>query len=165
MKISFSLLVIAVMLSSCIDKSQTKAKEQAAQIKAAIKPGTVATTTSGYTMNAKINGKDWVASSMMPPDTASRIVSYYENEYIGLPYSKSDMMTGKKIMIGEDNAVDISLNDGCLWTNSKGQITITKMDDSWAEGTFFITTVCSGTGKVFEVTDGFFRIPIVKINE
>jgi hypothetical protein len=162
MKQTIFILLIASMLSSCNSNSQTKATEKAMEIQSAIKPGTVATNSNDYTMTAKIDSKDWVASSMMPPEAAGRIVGHYENEYIGLPYSKTDMVVGKKISIDEDNAVDLSLNDGCLYTNTKGEIEITKVGDSWAEGKFFFTTICSSTNKAVEVTDGFFRIPISK---
>ena len=160
MKQTISILLITVLFSSCGNSEQTKAVEQAKQIQSDIRPGTVSTTASGYTMNAKINGKDWVASSMMPPDASGRIVGYYDNGYIGLPYSKTDMVAGKKIMIGEDNAVDLSLNDDCLWTSPKGEIEITKVDDNAAEGKFFFTADCNSTNKTVKVTDGFFRIPL-----
>ncbi len=162
MKQTISILFITLILISCVNNNQSKAIEQAAQIQSAIKPGTVATTASGYTMNAKINGSYWEASSMMPPDAAGRIVGYYEKEYIGMPYSKTDMVVGKKIIISDDNAVDLMLNDGCLYTNLKGEIEITKVDDSWAEGKFFFTTTCNSINKAVEVTEGFFRIPFAK---
>ena len=82
MKQIISLLFIAGMLYSCNNSNQSNAAEQATQIQSAIKPGTVATTTGGYTMNAKINGSNWVASSMMPPDVAGRIIRYYENDHV-----------------------------------------------------------------------------------
>jgi hypothetical protein len=161
-KQTISILLITTVIYSCGNSQQTKAVEQAKNIQAAVKPGSVATTTSGYTMNAKINGSDWVASSMVPPDAAGRIVGYYKNNYIGLPYSKTDLAAGKKIILGENEAADIFLADGCSYPLTKGEIEITKVDDKWAEGKFFFTAVCSSTGKAVEVTDGFFRIPVSK---
>jgi hypothetical protein len=162
MKKNISILLTAIFFYSCGSNRQTKAIEKIAQIKNAIKPGTVGTTTSGYTMNAKINGSNWVASSVMPPAVAGRIVGYYDKDYIGLPYSKTDMAVGKKISIGEDNAVDLSLNDGCLYINTKGEIEITKVDEQWAEGKFFFTATCNNKNKAVEVRDGFFRILLLK---
>ncbi len=162
MKQTTPILITIFILTSCGNSSQTKAIEQAKLIQAGIKPGTVATGSNDYTMTAKIDSKDWVASSMMPPDAAGRIVGYYNDQYIGLPYSKTDMVTGKKIMIGENEAVDLSLNNGCLWKDAKGKMEITKVDDNAAEGKFFFTSICSGTGKSVEVTDGFFRIQFSK---
>lgn len=161
-KKSISILLIASILYSCGSNSQTKAIEKVAQNKDTIKPGAIATTASGYTMNAIVNGSYWTASSMMPSEAAGRVVGYYENDYIGLPYSKIDMVAGKKIIADADNAVDLSLNDGCLYTNPKGQIEIIKVDGSWAEGKFFFSTTCSSTNKTVKVTDGFFRIPLAK---
>jgi hypothetical protein len=162
MKKTISILLIATIFFSCGNSSQNKAIEQAKQIQSAIKPGTVATTTDGYTMTAKINGEDWVASSMMPPDAAGRIVGYYNDQYIGLPYNKTNMVAGKKITIDENEAVDLSLNSGCLWKDAKGEMEITKVDDNAAEGKFFFTAICSSTGKAVEITDGFFRIQVSK---
>jgi hypothetical protein len=155
---SYFLVIVSVVLHSCGNSQQTKAVELAKQIQLAIKPGAVAVTTSGYTMKANINGKNWVASSMMPPDAAGRIVGYYNNEYIGLPYTRSDLVVGRKIIIGGDNAADLLINNGCLWKEQKGEMEITKVDANAAEGKFFFTVICSSTGRAAEVTEGFFRI-------
>src|SRR5687767_13622332 len=105
MKQTMSIFMIAVILYSC----GNSAVEQAKQVQSAIKeniPGTVATTTGGYTMKAKVDGKDWTAGSMMPPEAAGRIIGYFdEGEYIGLPYSKSSFIAGKKNVFGENYAV------------------------------------------------------------
>ena len=50
-----SVLFMAVILYSCGNNKQNKEKH-ATQIENTFKPGTVATTANGYTMNAKING-------------------------------------------------------------------------------------------------------------
>jgi hypothetical protein len=162
MKIIISILFIAAVLSSCSSNSQTRVHKKAAEIKEAIKPGATATTASGFTMNAKINGSYWVASSMVPPDAAGRIVGYYKKQYIGLPYNKTSIATGKKIILNEDEAADIFLDDGCLYPLTKGEIEIIKVDGSWAEGKFFFTTSCSSINKVVKIKDGFFRIPFTK---
>jgi hypothetical protein len=162
MKIIISILFIAAMLSSCSSNSQTKAHKKAAEIKEAIKPGATATTASGFTMNAKINGSYWVASSMVPPDAAGRIVGYYKKQYIGLPNNKTGMVAGKKIILNEEDAADIFLDDGCLYPITKGEIEIIKADDKWAEGKFFFTTICSSINKVVKIMDGFFRILFTK---
>jgi hypothetical protein len=99
-----------------------------------------------------------VASSMMPPSVASRIVGYYNDEYIGLLYSRINMVIGKKIIINEDNAADFFINNACQWKDPKGEIEITKADNNTAEGKFFFTTKCSSTSEVVKITDGGFRI-------
>ena len=55
MKQIISVLFMAVILYSCGNNKQNKEKH-ATQIENTFKPGTVATTANGYTMNAKING-------------------------------------------------------------------------------------------------------------
>lgn len=154
---------LIITLPACKNKSQSDASKQAKQVQSAIKeniPGTVATTGDGYTMKAKLDGKDWTATSMMPPEAASRIIGYMNGEYIGLPYDRRYLAVDKKITFGEDNAVDLSTNDAGILGGRKGEMQITKIDENWAEGTFFFTASTSGSNKTVEVTDGFFRIPL-----
>ena len=156
---------LIITLPACKNKSQSGALEQAKQVQSAIKenkPGTVVTTADGYTMRAKIDGKEWTATSMMPPETAGRIVGYMNAEYIGLPYDKGSLAMGKKNIFGEANAVDLSTDDAGSLGGRKGEMQITKVDENWIEGTFFFTASTSGSNKTVEVTDGFFRIPSAK---
>jgi hypothetical protein len=163
MKQTISILLVAVLLSSCGNSDQNKALETAKDIQSAIKPGTVATTAGGYTMRAKLDGKDWTATSLMPPEAAGRIIGYNNEEYIGLPYNSRYLVPGKKITFGDANAVDIATNDDTgIWGGRKGEMEITKVDDNWAEGKFYFTATTSNSNKTLEVTDGFFRIPVGK---
>jgi hypothetical protein len=164
--ISISLFIVAALLSSCGKSDQDKAVEQAKQIQSALKeirPGTIATSADGYAMKAKLNGKNWVATSMMPPDEAGRIVGYLNDEYIGLPYDRRYLVVGKTIKFGDSQAVDLATNDEVgLWGGRKGEMQITKVDETAAEGTFFFTASASQTSKTVEVTDGSFRILLRK---
>jgi hypothetical protein len=162
MKYTIALLFTATVFYCCTGNSQTKAAEKVTEIQVAIKPGTVAVSGTAYVMTAKINGKEWAAASMIPPQAAGRIIGYYNDEYIGLPYSKSSLVKGKIIVLGEDEAADLFIKNGCLFKDVKGKIEIIKADENSAEGKFYFTTVCSSTNIKFSVTDGFFRIPIAK---
>lgn len=162
MKYTIAILFISGILFSCGSNSQTKAAEKLKEIQAAIKPGTISTSAIGYLMTAKIDGKAWSATSMVPPQEAGGIIGYYKEEYIGLPYSKSSLIKGKIIALGEDEAADLFIKNGCLFKDVNGKIEITNVDANWAEGKFYFTTVCSSTNQMFSVTDGFFRIPISK---
>ncbi|HTE34293.1 MAG TPA: hypothetical protein VK666_28130 [Chryseolinea sp.] len=163
MKQATSILLMAALLSSCGNSNQSKALEEAKDVQSVIKPGTVATTAGGYTMTAKLDGKDWTATSLMPPEAAGRIIGYNNGEYIGLPYDRRDLVAGKKITFGEDNAVDLGTNeDAGIWGGRKGEMEIVKVDDSWAEGKFRFTATTSSSNKTVEVTDGFFRVPVGK---
>jgi hypothetical protein len=162
MKKIISILMITTILHSCSNSEQKTAD----QVQTAIKentPGSIPTAPDGYTMKAKLDGKKWDAVSMMPAEAAGRIIGYSYGEYMGLPYSNSDMVVGRKTMFGPDNAVDLSTNDNAgMWAGQKGEMEITKVDDNWIEGKFFFTATSSGSGKTIEVTDGFFRIPVEK---
>jgi hypothetical protein len=162
MKQTLFILGISFFIALTACNSQSDASKKAKQVQTAIKenkPGTVATTAEGYTMRAKLDGKEWTATAMMPPETAGRIIGYMNAEYIGLPYDKGNLVSGKKNTFGEDNAVDLSTNDAGMLGGRKGEMQITKVDENWVEGTFFFTAGTSGSNKTVEVTDGFFRIP------
>jgi hypothetical protein len=166
MKQTISILILAAMLYSCGNNSQNKALSDAKEVQSAIKqmqPGGIPTTEGGWTMKAKIDGKDWVANSIIPPDIAGRISGDNNGESIGLPYDRRDMVVGKKIKFSENNGVDLMTHDDVgIWGGRKGEMEITKVDDNWAEGKFSFTGSASSTTKTVEVTDGFFRISMAK---
>jgi hypothetical protein len=121
--------------------------------------GAIPATLGGFTMTAKINGKPCRAHAMMPPGKAGEIVGFYEGDkYIGLPYSKANMLTGKKINFGDENA-DLTTNDNVqVWNGRKGQMEITKVTGQWVEGKFYFTGYSYDNKKTINVADGFFRI-------
>ena len=126
-------------------------------------PGSIATSEDGYYMKAKINGKQWTADGMMSPKVAGRIIGYFNGESISLPYDLRNMAEGNKITFSENNATDLFTNDDVgIWGGRKGEMLVTKADDKFAEGTFHFTASASSTNNTLEVTDGFFRIPIIE---
>ena len=155
---------IAIILSLGSCNSQQTAKQQAIAEKNAIeaaRPGTVAAKSGGWTMTAKIDGKDFAASSLMPPEASDRIIGYYKTAYIGLPYDRRDMVVGKKITFGENNAVDLSVvGDDDFYGGYSGEMVITKVENGWAEGIFNFNASSHRSSKKYTVTDGFFRIAI-----
>ncbi len=119
---------------------------------------TTSSAENGREMTATVNGKQWTAISMMPPETAGRIVGHNGKEYIGLPYNKSYLQAGKKIMLGEDEAADIFFTGVGLATTNSGEMEITKVDGHVAEGRFYFTCTENSSGKKIEITNGFFKI-------
>ena len=166
MKKTISILMMAVMLYSCGNSSQNKTQEEAKQLAAGIQkmmPGGIPTTAGGWTMTAKIGGRDWTASSIMPPEETGRIVSDNNGEKIGLPYDRRYLVVGKKIKFSDHNAVDLFTNDEvAVWGGYVGEMEITKVEADWVEGKFFVTGKASftDTSRRVEITDGFFRISI-----
>jgi hypothetical protein len=126
-------------------------------------PSAIAVSTGGYTMTAKINGKDCTATFMMPADETGQIVGFYSGDkYIGLPYDKSFFAVGKKISF-EDHHADLTTNDDVqVWSGRKGEMEITKVNGKWAEGKFSFTGYSYDNKKTILVTNGFFRIAIGK---
>ena len=164
MKQTISILVLVIMFSYCGNQSSAiKDQQQAMEVLKSVTPGTVPTTSDGFTMKAKLNGKEWSATSMMPPVAPSRIIGYNNGEYISFPYDRRNMVIGKKTTFTQDYAVDLTTDDDVkFWGGRKGEMLITKVDDNMAEGTFFFTASASGSTKTIEVTDGFFRILFAK---
>jgi len=165
MKFSILSTLLLFLLSSC-NSQQTEARKQAEVVKNAIiqaRPGTMATKEGSWTMTARIAGKKWTASAIMPPAAAGRIVGYYQEESIGLPYDIRYMVVGKIIKFHEGNAVDLMTNDDIgIWGGRKGEMEITKVEGDWAEGKFYFTGSTSRSTKTVEVTEGFFRISMKK---
>jgi hypothetical protein len=166
MKQTLLFLIVAAVLSSCGNSIQNKAASEAKQLQSEIKkmmPGGIPTTEGGWTMTAKIDGRNWKATSIMPPEAAGRIIGDNNGEGFGFPYSTSAMVVGKKTIFRQGNAVDIStIENGEIefWAGYKGEMEITKVDADWAEGKFFVTGSTSESDKIVEITDGFFRISI-----
>lgn len=129
----------------------------------AIRPGTIATSATGFSMKAKLNGKAWSATSMIRPEAAGRILGYKGEDYLGLPFHRSHLAVGKVIKFGHDQAVDLSVgDDDLLWAGRTGEMKYTKIDATSAEGVFFFTATARGTTKTIEVTEGTFRILLGK---
>jgi hypothetical protein len=125
--------------------------------------GAIATTAGGYSMTAKINGKDCKASFMMPPDETGQIVGFYNGDkYIGLPYNRKYFVAGTKISFSDQHA-DLTTNDDVqVWSGRKGEMVITKVTGKWAEGSFYFTGYSYDNKKNIAVTNGFFRIAFGK---
>jgi hypothetical protein len=162
------ILAIAGMLSSCGSSTESKAMEdqkEALKITAeTLDQNRIPAKEGEWTMTAKIDGKEWNATSFFPLDFQDRIHGFYkEEESISLPYDKRQMKVGGKIIFGEDHvALLFPTGDEVIWDGKKGEMEITKVDKGWAEGKFFFTAITSTTSKPKEVTDGFFRIAIGK---
>lgn len=158
----YSLLVFSmvVVFASCKSKAENDAIKTTTDVQATLKqysPGEVPTSSQGYTMRAKINGKDWEAATMMPPEKPSRIIGSNNEDFISFPYDRRMMVVGDKTKFGEGMSPDMYMLDD-MWGAKTGELEITKVTDDFAEGTFFFTASQSTSDKTVAVTDGFFRI-------
>lgn len=158
MKKLFALATIAILVFTSAEKSiaQNHTPNN-------LPPGAFSTTAGGWAMTAKINGKDYKAHSMMPPDKAEQIVGFYNGDkYIGLPYIIKYFVAGKKISLDDYNADLTTADDVQVWNGRKGEIEITKVTGDWVEGKFFFTGYSYDNKHTIEVTNGFFRIAFAK---
>jgi hypothetical protein len=165
MKKILSIFIATAMLSSCGNSAQNKTVSDAKELASAIKemqPGGIPTSAGGWTMTAKIDGKDWSANSTMPLEATGRIIGDNNGVSISLPYDRREMTVGYKNKISHNNAVDIfTKDDVAIWGGYAGEMEITKVDGDWVEGKFYVTgTTSSASDKKIEITDGFFRISL-----
>ncbi|HEY8690316.1 MAG TPA: hypothetical protein VIM07_13855 [Chitinophagaceae bacterium] len=166
MKKNISLLIVVACMFLLSCNSGNNAATKANDIQNMVKqnsPGSLPTSESGITLTAKIDGKEWKATAMMPPDRAGLIVGENNGESISLPYyDRRNFLASDKQKLGDGHGLaEIRLNDDvALWTGTKGEMELTKVDDNWAEGKFSFTAKGFNTDKTKEVTDGFFRISL-----
>ncbi|NOT90375.1 hypothetical protein [Ferruginibacter sp.] len=164
MKQTLSILMMIASFYSCSNSGNNKTVSEAKELASAIKqmqPGGIPTTSGGWTMTAKIAGKEWSASSIVSPEVAGRIFGENNGESISLPYNRRGMIVGNKTMFSQNNAVDLFTKEDdntALWGGYAGEMEITKVDGDWVEGKFFVTGSSDDPNKKIEVTDGFFRI-------
>jgi hypothetical protein len=164
----FCTALLLVAVTGC-NNAQTDAVKQAEAIQQTVKensPGSIPTSESGYYMKAKIDGKQWTASHMMPDDNASsnykRIQGENDGDNMDFQLWKRGVEVGKKIPFTEDHAANLSLKDiPAFFGGRSGYVEIIKMDDQWLEGTFQFTATSSGSDKKIEITDGHFRVALV----
>lgn len=164
-KLSLLLAFTCTLIAACNGQSNDakKLSQGIQKLRKELAPGSIPTSANGYYMKCKINGKDWEANSIMPPDVAGRIMGDSNGEFISLPYyDRRNFLALKKRKLGSghDN-VDMSLHDGAgYWGAKSGEMEITKVDDKWAEGTFSFIAGHTQSDQTLAVTNGFFRISI-----
>src|SRR5882672_1372983 len=120
------LWALACVLSAC-NGQQSDAKKLKADIQATMKahtPGTIATSATGYYMKAKIDGKDWVAVSMMPIEGIDRVVGY-----IGIPDIKKTRQQGFKVTLGEAYSADLYIKDDKTLIDKDGNAILLDQQD------------------------------------
>ena len=159
--------LLSFVLFACGSSAQDEAEDLASRIEETTKknsPGTVATSESNYYMKAKIDGKKWVATHMMPDEDASssyiRIHGENGGDYMNFQLWKQGAEPGKSFPFDEDHAANLSLEeDSGFWGGTSGQLEITKLDGKWMEGKFSFKATSSSSPKTIDVTEGFFRVP------
>ena len=171
-RISLLLVLVTSTLLACNGQQKNNAKKVSEGIQTLRKehtPGSIATSATGYYLRCKIDGKDWVATSMMPLKVDNRILGYTNaGDYIGIPGIKNNTRQGFKLTLGKTYNADLYLEnnkslvdkngDVILLDKESGKVEITKRDGDWVEGTFYFTASNSKYGKKIEVTEGIFRV-------
>ena len=163
----FTLVMISLCtLPACKNQQQKDAEKLMEQIQTTVKqntPGLIATSENGYWMKAKIDGKEWTASGMLPNDNSDsrRIHGENNGEAISFSVWTRGLQVGKHFPFSEGDVADLFTNDDVgIWGGRKGEIIITKADDQSLEGSFSFTGSTNRSEKKVEVTEGYFRMPL-----
>lgn len=173
MKIALKFLPVVALymfISSCGNTAATDASAKADEIRKQVKestPGSIPASGAGYMMTAKLDGKDWTATSLIPDeDQRSSYIRIAgedgEGNSISFQLWKRGLSPGAKTAFSEDHAADVNIKDfsGFLGGRS-GEVEITKMDDKWMEGKFQMTATSLQSDKKVEITEGKFRVGLV----
>lgn len=165
---NLSIIVFIIFLAAC-GGAQGDAKKLAEQIQQTANentPGYLATSENGYFMKARINGKEWKASAMLPNDNSNsrRIAGENKGESISFSIGMRGLKAGDKIAFSDNHAADLFTNDEVgIWGGRKGEIEITKINEQVLEGKFYFTASTSRASSTLEVTEGFFRLPLTAV--
>lgn len=156
---------LVVILPACTAKPENDAAQPAGQSQPVTKepsPGAVPTKEDGYYMKAKIDGKQWVAAYMVPDIDPRSNDKQIQGEDPGTTINfmiwKPGVKVGMKKEFKESHAANLFTGDD-IYGGRKGEFEITRADDQWTEGKFSFTATTSGSSKIIEVTEGFFRVP------
>ena len=165
MKKLLAACAILILYISC-NSDKNNARETAEAITKTVeqtRPGAVATSDAGWTLKAVIDGKAWSASAMMPPADIGRIIGYYKDEYMGLPFGKEHMKKGATYTLGDEESAEyFAPGSQEQWGTGMGELLVTYADEAKIEGSFHFTQKSKTSGRELKVTDGFFRIPLEK---
>ena len=162
--------IFSICFFSCVSSGLDEAKQVAdlaSETSGRHSPGSIPTSDSHYYMKAKIDGKQWIASHMLPDqdENSSYIIIHGENgeDYMDFQLWKRGIDPGKKILFDSDHVANLSLkNDPAFWSGKKGEIEITWLDGQWMEGKFSYKATSSSSAKMIDVTEGFFRVPFTE---
>src|SRR5687767_13826385 len=107
------ILVVMIMILSACGNAGSEAKKQAELIKQATHdntPGTIETSQDGYYLKAKIDGKVWSATHMMPDESTNsayfRVYGEKNGESISFSLSARTLQAGVKKQFDECNVDD-----------------------------------------------------------
>jgi len=154
-------VVFVTSFNSC-NSSKSEAEKVAETIKDAASqgtPGSKPVSETGTFVKATIDGKEWEAKRMV--QDASVNSSYKlvcgEDDDITIRFSIWQPEAGRTRKLGSDMVIDFWNGDEILGGRS-GEITITRADEKWVEGTFHFTATQMDSDKKYEITNGSFRI-------
>lgn len=147
---------------SCTDQksNENKKNKQTAAIQTGNQTPDNILNSEGPFMKALIDGKKWVATRTGPPYTNSDYVLVNgETENISINFQIHKPANGLIEKFSENHAANFVNEDG-FWGGKKGEVTVTRVDGKWIEGTFSFeaTSTNINSGHLYKITGGEFRV-------
>jgi hypothetical protein len=155
-------IIIMATFANC-NSSKPEAEKTADSIKDVTgnkgTTGAVPVSKTGTFVKATIDGKEWEATRMLQdaPASSSYKLVHGEDNDISINFNIWKPEVGRTRKLGEDMVIDFWKGDEILGGRS-GEITITRADEQWVEGTFHFTATQIEGSKIYEITNGSFRI-------
>lgn len=163
MKIRIACQSLALLLIiACCNSAQSEAEKTAQQIKEARAANTPAAETpsdNGVYIKATIDGKPWQAEKMIPdmdPNSSYKRIHGEKGETM-ISFQLWKPQTGMKRDFREDYVADFFAEDG-IFGGRTGEVTVTKADDQFIEGTFYFTATSTADHTKHEISNGSFRV-------
>lgn len=154
---------IFLFVLSCNSNNQNNAEKKADEISNITTQSSDAEKPNpdGSYLKATINGKEWKASKTGPgygPDSDYKLIAG-EAKDITINFRLHKPFAGMKKQFGVDYEANLITDDG-FFSGKKGEVFVTSADEKWIEGTFYFTATSSNSDKMYEITNGSFRISI-----
>jgi hypothetical protein len=169
-KIVAALALLSFLATGCSDSAQQSAADHAAKVDSAtsqtsaadislpgMKPGSMPV---GCYLRAMIDGKKWEATEMTPDRSHPSLIPVNGksgNTSISFVIGGMRDNIGKPSDLSEMNTITHWGGNGFFVGAKSGQVTVTKMDEQFIEGTFNFTA--EKDGKKVNCTGGEFHIP------
>jgi len=111
-------------------------------------------------LKAKINGKGWAATEMMPDKYVSEILQISGSNGTSAIWIQLNKPAAGKT----ENLIQTDLNHYAdeqfnMYMITSGKISVTKMNDQWVEGTFSFNATDKRSKKTVVVTEGSYKVP------
>src|SRR5438046_1605548 len=158
---SITIYIALIISVACNSQTKKQAQEYKDRVDAVMDPYKHPTTKDGLYLEAKVDGKKWIADWMfIDPDPSGSInVNAHKTDHAVMSFyiGKTIIKEKGSKNFSQWDPVQMVDDDGNILTGYEGGYQITKVTDSWIEGNFHFTVKDQSSAATHKITDGFFR--------